>query len=77
MQRIPRYILLVSDLVKHTEGTHEDYDDLVAALDKLKQVADSINESKRRVENEQKVLEIQSQMSGDFDVRYLFIYELI
>lgn len=47
-----------------------DYEDLVGGLEKLKQVADAINESKRRVENEHKVLEIQSLMLGDFDVSF-------
>lgn len=61
--------MLVSDLLKHTESSHIDYDSLVAALDKIKQVADAINESKRKAEMEAKVVQIQSLMQGDFEVK--------
>jgi len=51
IQRIPRYILLITDLIKHTSGPHADYDDLCDALEALKVSADQINENKKQVED--------------------------
>jgi len=62
VQRIPRYILLLSDLIKHTSSDHIDYDDLSDALEKIKHVAEFINESKRDSENMMKLNQLQSQL---------------
>ncbi len=35
IQRIPRYLLLLRDLVKHTETSHKDYDALAKALQQI------------------------------------------
>eukprot|EP01088_Endostelium_zonatum_P006125 TRINITY_DN1822_c0_g2_i1.p1 TRINITY_DN1822_c0_g2~~TRINITY_DN1822_c0_g2_i1.p1 ORF type:complete len:929 (-),score=281.68 TRINITY_DN1822_c0_g2_i1:389-3175(-) len=43
IQRVPRYNLLLDDLIKHTEETHPDYNDLKMALSKMKEVAVHIN----------------------------------
>lgn len=51
VQRIPRYILLLTDLIKHTPGPHSDYDQLGDALEAMKRTADMINESKRLIED--------------------------
>ena len=37
IQRIPRYILLLTDLIKHTTGPHADYDSLCDSLEAIKQ----------------------------------------
>ncbi|KNC54738.1 uncharacterized protein AMSG_01588, partial [Thecamonas trahens ATCC 50062] len=47
VQRIPRYILLLSDLIKHTAEDHPDYPALERALFKVKEVADYINRAAR------------------------------
>lgn len=60
VQRIPRYRLLLEDLLKHTPADHEDHHQLKVAVDRVKQVADDINESIKRAENRQKVLQIQN-----------------
>eukprot|EP01102_Stenamoeba_stenopodia_P014614 TRINITY_DN4877_c0_g1_i1.p1 TRINITY_DN4877_c0_g1~~TRINITY_DN4877_c0_g1_i1.p1 ORF type:complete len:794 (-),score=150.51 TRINITY_DN4877_c0_g1_i1:107-2488(-) len=60
VQRIPRYRLLLEDMIKHTEPTHPDYEPLRSSLEKVKQVADNINDSIKKAENRQKVLEIQN-----------------
>lgn len=43
-QRIPRYKLLVSELMKHTEVTHPDYENLGASLKLTMTAAKHINE---------------------------------
>eukprot|EP01108_Squamamoeba_japonica_P007949 TRINITY_DN690_c0_g1_i3.p1 TRINITY_DN690_c0_g1~~TRINITY_DN690_c0_g1_i3.p1 ORF type:complete len:769 (-),score=240.15 TRINITY_DN690_c0_g1_i3:90-2396(-) len=64
IQRIPRYILLLTDLIKHTTGPHSDYDSLCDALEAIKRSADEINESKRRVEDTEVVKVRCTQISG-------------
>eukprot|EP01125_Pyxidicula_operculata_P004525 TRINITY_DN170_c0_g2_i2.p1 TRINITY_DN170_c0_g2~~TRINITY_DN170_c0_g2_i2.p1 ORF type:complete len:419 (-),score=85.91 TRINITY_DN170_c0_g2_i2:115-1371(-) len=45
IQRIPRYKLLLEELIRNTNQNHPDYRDLATALDKLKIVADDVNKS--------------------------------
>ncbi|KAL6044748.1 RhoGEF domain containing protein [Balamuthia mandrillaris] len=45
VQRIPRYTLLLQDLLKHTETTHKDYDNLCSALQKMEEVTNHLDES--------------------------------
>jgi len=47
IQRIPRYVLLLQDLFKHTRKSHPDYVSLKSALEKMRQVAGYVNEKKR------------------------------
>ncbi|KYQ90529.1 pleckstrin (PH) domain-containing protein [Tieghemostelium lacteum] len=66
IQRLPRYVLLLQDLMKHTQETHTDYNDLTLALKKMKEVAEYVNEKKREAENLNQVLMIQNSLSGKF-----------
>jgi len=67
VQRVPRYILMLSDIVKHTNESHPDHEDLKKALEAVKDTAAFINESKRGAENMQKMREVQSSIEGEFD----------
>ncbi|KAF2077388.1 hypothetical protein CYY_001316 [Polysphondylium violaceum] len=64
VQRIPRYVLLLQDLLKHTEESHPDYSHIVKALDLIKSVAMSINDTKRQSDNSLKVVEVQNKLLG-------------
>jgi hypothetical protein len=64
VQRIPRYVLLLQDLFKHTPEGHPDYEDLKKALEKMQTVADYVNEKKREAENLNAVLAIWHRISG-------------
>ena len=44
IQRIPRYVLLLSDLLKFTDPTHPDHKNLTEAVAKVEGVARFINE---------------------------------
>ncbi len=44
IQRIPRYNLLLEDLIKHTPEQHVDYGLLVQASEKMKAVANDLNQ---------------------------------
>eukprot|EP01112_Ceratiomyxa_fruticulosa_P009029 TRINITY_DN234_c0_g3_i1.p1 TRINITY_DN234_c0_g3~~TRINITY_DN234_c0_g3_i1.p1 ORF type:complete len:784 (+),score=187.98 TRINITY_DN234_c0_g3_i1:333-2684(+) len=65
VQRIPRYNLLLLDLVKHTTPDHPDYANLANAEKKVKSVAEHMNEKKREFENIMKVTEIQETIEGN------------
>ncbi|KAF2074349.1 hypothetical protein CYY_004325 [Polysphondylium violaceum] len=67
IQRIPRYTLLLQDLVKNTWSDHLDYKNLTESLKKMQEVATYVNEKKREAENIAKVTEIQNNFIGKFD----------
>lgn len=65
VQRIPRYFLLLQDLVRHTSADHPDYANLSFAVQKVQAVAEYMNEKKREAENIMKVTEIQEMIEGE------------
>jgi hypothetical protein len=67
VQRIPRYYLLLQDLVKHTSKDHPDYANLASAAQKVQAVAEYVNGKKREAENIMKVTEIQEMIDGDIE----------
>jgi len=67
IQRIPRYVMLLQDLVQNTRPTHSDYGDLNISLWKMKSVADYINDKKRDADNIHEVLTVQDKLSGKFE----------
>ena len=50
VQRLPRYELLLKDLIKHTNPNHCDYQDLTKALEEINKVAKEVNEFSRKNE---------------------------
>jgi len=64
VQRIPRYIMLLDDLLKHTSATHPDYNGLEKAIETTKEVTVTINEKKRELENTQRILLIQESLGN-------------
>ena len=64
VQRIPRYNLLLQDLVKNTPAEHCDYTDLCKARDRIQEIALFVNEQKRVVENLAQVSEIIASITG-------------
>ncbi|XP_070607613.1 rho guanine nucleotide exchange factor 17 [Erythrolamprus reginae] len=73
VQRIPRYELLVKDLLKHTSEEHPDYPFLIEAQKSIKQVAEKINKGMRSAEeverNARIVQEIESHIEGMEDLQ--------
>ena len=64
VQRIPRYKLLLEEIIKHKPADDPDQADLQEALKKVKAQADECNEATRRRENITKLREIQSRFKG-------------
>ena len=59
VQRIPRYKLLLAELLKYTEESHHDFANITDALEKVTAVANDVNEAIRRQEEMSKLLELQ------------------
>lgn len=68
VQRIPRYRLLLQDLLKFTPHDHPDHPSLVRAYAEIARRADEINERKRTKEANDRVLEIQNRIRGQNQV---------
>uniref|UniRef100_A0A8D0HNN8 Rho guanine nucleotide exchange factor 17 n=1 Tax=Sphenodon punctatus TaxID=8508 RepID=A0A8D0HNN8_SPHPU len=72
VQRIPRYELLVKDLLKHTPEDHPDHSSLMDAQRNIKQVAEKINKGMKSAEeverNARIVQEIESHIEGMEDL---------
>tara|TARA_R110002050_G_scaffold291348_1_gene445759 strand:- start:1035 stop:1745 length:711 start_codon:yes stop_codon:yes gene_type:complete len=62
VQRIPRYVMLLKELQKYTWAEHPDARDLNKALDKVSEIANVVNESKRKAEQYKEVHEIASRL---------------
>jgi len=62
VQQVPRYVMLLQDIVKNTPKEHVDHGQLDAALAKMREVATKINERKREAENLAKVFGVQRQL---------------
>lgn len=63
IQRIPRYVLLLAELLKKTEVGHRDYMNIKHALEDMEKIATYINEKKRMYENQEMVSKIQERFS--------------
>jgi len=64
IQRIPRYKLLVEELIKNTPEQHPDYEELNNALEKIKSVAIVINESCHKQHNLEQLMELEEKLTG-------------
>eukprot|EP00026_Physarum_polycephalum_P004104 Phypoly_transcript_04121.p1 GENE.Phypoly_transcript_04121~~Phypoly_transcript_04121.p1 ORF type:complete len:678 (+),score=110.34 Phypoly_transcript_04121:137-2170(+) len=64
VQRIPRYKLLLIELLKRTDPVEPDFGDLNVALGKVSEVADHINNVIKERQNIEKLLSIQKKLTG-------------
>eukprot|EP01117_Protostelium_nocturnum_P012808 TRINITY_DN4745_c0_g1_i1.p1 TRINITY_DN4745_c0_g1~~TRINITY_DN4745_c0_g1_i1.p1 ORF type:complete len:767 (-),score=332.45 TRINITY_DN4745_c0_g1_i1:38-2041(-) len=62
VQRVPRYELLLKEMVKNTGEDHPDFKDLFQALFRIQDINKQINDSKRNSENLEKIIEIQKKL---------------
>lgn len=74
IQRIPRYVLLLKDVLKYTPEDDPDYEKLTRALDKMRAVADDLNKKKKDAEDRDLLRHIDKKLIfnsngnyGDFD----------
>jgi hypothetical protein len=62
VQRLPRYEMLLSDLLKHTETFSVDYKPLVTALQQIKEINKAINESKRELDSQHRIQAVEANL---------------
>ncbi|KAH3744273.1 Guanine exchange factor for Rac 30 [Pelomyxa schiedti] len=62
VQRIPRYVLLLTDVLRATPKAHPDYQNLEEALNFIKELADYINENKADADSIAELCEIQTRL---------------
>ena len=62
IQRIPRYNMLLGDIIKNTDESHPDYKNLISALESTKKVANHLNESVREYEAEKSMMDLAERM---------------
>eukprot|EP01114_Cavostelium_apophysatum_P014970 TRINITY_DN3996_c0_g1_i1.p1 TRINITY_DN3996_c0_g1~~TRINITY_DN3996_c0_g1_i1.p1 ORF type:complete len:701 (-),score=169.13 TRINITY_DN3996_c0_g1_i1:41-2143(-) len=67
IQRIPRYNLLLSELLKYTWKDHKDYKNLELSQARMKEVATYVNDKKREFENIAKVRQVQEEFDESLD----------
>ncbi|KAM4795072.1 rho guanine nucleotide exchange factor 17 [Rhinophrynus dorsalis] len=76
VQRIPRYELIVKDLLKHTPEDHPDHHCLMDAQRNIKQLAERINKGMRSAEEAERdtriLQEIESHIEGMEDLQAPF-----
>ena len=65
VQRIPRYILLLEDLIKHTPPENYEHESLISALRAVKQSAEYLNLAVSTNENLNKVFQIATSLGGE------------
>jgi hypothetical protein len=63
VQRLPRYEMLLKELLKHTPASHVDYENLVDAIDRIKELNEYVNERKRQTDNRNFILKLQDQIA--------------
>ena len=68
IQRVPRYKLLLRELLKNTPESHMDRGNLQLALIQIETIATGINEAVRDTENRVIVWDIQNQFSGSVEL---------
>ena len=60
IQRICKYPLFMKDIVKNTPEDHSDFEDIKKAQESIGKIVDEVNERRRQVENQQKVIAVQN-----------------
>jgi hypothetical protein len=73
VQRIPRYQLLLKELLKNTWPDHPDYVFLGQALDKIQETAAYVNDRAKEAESQSKMVTLQHQIVGKNEVSPLRI----
>jgi len=67
IQRIPRYRMLLGELLNLTSAEHADYCRLTSALQGISEMATYINEKKRDLETQLRVSQVAGALSGSLD----------
>lgn len=61
VQRVPRYLLLLGELIKHTANTHDDYQSLVTSERAISEIVTSINEAVRKSNGARRLRDLEEK----------------
>jgi phosphoglycerate-specific signal transduction histidine kinase len=64
VQRMPRYQLLLRELIKHTDKEHVDYKNIEEALQKAQDMNVAINKKKKELEHRNKIAAVERTITG-------------
>ncbi|KAL7722684.1 Rho/RAC guanine nucleotide exchange factor [Entamoeba marina] len=64
VQRIPRYVMLLKDLLKNTEESHPDHQNIKDALVKMEELANAVNSALLNTERQLKLFKIRDCLKG-------------
>ncbi|XP_065194334.1 myosin-M heavy chain-like isoform X2 [Sycon ciliatum] len=64
VQRMPRYLLLLQNLLKHTPDTHPDFEMLREAISKLDRITEHVNQQIRELQNQKALSDLRTQVVG-------------
>ncbi|ELP94641.1 Rho/RAC guanine nucleotide exchange factor, putative [Entamoeba invadens IP1] len=64
VQRLPRYKLLLQELLKNTENTHEDYMNIKSAFEMIQNVAKEVNDRTKETEKKSAVYKVSRLIEG-------------
>ena len=68
-QRVPRYVILLRDLLKRTATGHVDYENIKAAHEYMDNICRAVNENKRYADNLKKQMDELSLLQSK--IRYV------
>ena len=68
VQRVPRYILLLRDLFKHTWSEHPDYANLQQAASQMEELTQFLNMKKQEAENLNRLAALATFFKGKIDI---------
>ncbi|KAJ2311061.1 hypothetical protein IWW54_002850, partial [Coemansia sp. RSA 2705] len=71
VQRLPRYRMLLTDLLSNTPSNHPDHEALFMVLTELNAIIFDVNEKKRAFENQSQLRRLQRSISGSADIPLL------
>jgi len=77
VQRVPRYVLLLTDLLKNTDDNHTDYTDTKNALESISSVAEEIDRAIGKAKSSVKCLQIQLMIESQFGKKSLLLPTLL
>ena len=69
VQRVPRYKLLLEELLKLTPASHPDHESTTASLAAISRLAVGVNEAVRRREAVEKVVELEKRFVGNVELQ--------
>lgn len=64
VQRIPRYEMLLNEIVKRSDKSNPQHASLVEAAAKIKEIATVLNERKRQIESMSEILSLQTRLKN-------------